>query len=162
MQSPAPAQGSSFPWGSCAFTPQKFPSAIRKSGPLMTLLPKLPQKLQFKVPVKVDVYTFLQAHTCTHNYSGIKQACKLPLFRHQRRDCWFDWKLEESLIKAWERSWSIVPVLAWGAEVLQRTSFCHQNKKNCLMFTFNSVFSFSQKARRVAKENKISFVCCWD
>lgn len=83
-------------------TPQKFPSAMKKSNPLMTLLPKLPEKLQFKVhvPVQMDVYTLLQAHTCTHNYSGIKQACKLLLFRHQRRGCWFDWKLEESLIKA--------------------------------------------------------------
>lgn len=59
-------------------SPQKFPSAIKKSNPLITLLPKSPQKLQFKVrvPVQMDVYTLLQEHTCTHNYSGIKQACK--------------------------------------------------------------------------------------
>lgn len=31
----------------------------------------------------------------------------------------------------------------------------NRKKNNCLMFTFNSVFSFSQKVRRAAKENMV-------
>lgn len=52
--------------------------------------------------LEMSNYVLTQVYTCTYNYVGVKQACNLLLLKHQRRDCQFDQKLEENLIRTWE------------------------------------------------------------